>query len=513
MNPRQFYDENQNAILAGGLAATGVGLPAAIALAALRSGATGTDFIGGTSVGEAADGLADATGLSDGSLANKIKNEMGMKQTPPSLAPLQQTVTPEQLAASQGGVNNALGGQAGLLAALRGRGGMGYQTSAAGGLGNLAGGLAGLGGAGNLGSTYNSQTGLTGGLLDANGIGAQTSAIQGLQGIAGQQGQTVGQLQNIANGVGPNPALAMFHQATSNNIQNQAAMMASQRGAGQNIGLMAKLAAQQGANTQQQASQQAATLQAQQQLGALGQIGAQQQAMGNTQQAIGALGSGLTGAAQTGITQQSQIANSQIGNELGATTALGTMGNQMVGQDIGAADDLSKNTLANDATLQQGGANFNNASVNNQGSVNSANAGTNKQAVENQGNVVGGVLNSLGVGVARGAAGGVVQAPMAMPMQSNGPQSSFGQFLSQPRGNVMPMARGGLATSGGNVKANGSAQKAVSPGNSYRNDKIPALLSEGEIVLPLSITKSKDPVKNSAKFVRAILAKRGRKYA
>jgi hypothetical protein len=69
-------------------------------------------------------------------------------------------------------------------------------------------------------------------------------------------------------------------------------------------------------------------------------------------------------------------------------------------------------------------------------------------------------------------------------------------------------ALGGLASKGGHVNAKAPAQKAVASGNSYANDKIPAKLSEGEIVLPRTVTMSSDPVRASADFVQKVIAKR-----
>jgi hypothetical protein len=72
----------------------------------------------------------------------------------------------------------------------------------------------------------------------------------------------------------------------------------------------------------------------------------------------------------------------------------------------------------------------------------------------------------------------------------------------------MAAAKGGLAKGGGHVAAKKPSQKAEKGGNSYSNDKIPAMLSEGEIVLPRSVTQSKDPTAAAAKFVSQVLAKR-----
>ena len=61
---------------------------------------------------------------------------------------------------------------------------------------------------------------------------------------------------------------------------------------------------------------------------------------------------------------------------------------------------------------------------------------------------------------------------------------------------------------GGKVNASSPKEKATAKGNNYSNDKIPAVLSEHEIVLPRSVTLSKDPVRESAKFVAKVIAKR-----
>lgn len=73
------------------------------------------------------------------------------------------------------------------------------------------------------------------------------------------------------------------------------------------------------------------------------------------------------------------------------------------------------------------------------------------------------------------------------------------------------MATGGLANTGGHVKAKNPSQKPEKSGNSYDNDKVPAMLSEGEIVLPRSVTMAKDPILAAGDFVRSVLAKRGAK--
>lgn len=121
------------------------------------------------------------------------------------------------------------------------------------------------------------------------------AALQAQNGIGNQSG-VYNQLQGVANGTGPNPAQAMLSNATGANVANQAALMAGQRGAGANVGLMARQAAQQGGSLQQQAAGQGAALQAQQSLGALSQMGGlSSQQVGQQAAATGA----LTGAQQS----------------------------------------------------------------------------------------------------------------------------------------------------------------------------------------------------------------------
>jgi hypothetical protein len=342
------------------------------------------------------------------------------------------------------------------------------------------------------------QSALADQLSAANGIGTQNSAIAGLQGAAGQY-------QNIASGQGPNPAMAALHQATGQNIQNQAAMMAGQRGAGANAGLMARQAGQMGGNLQQQSVGQGATMQANQQLGAL-------QGMVGAQQAVGGLGS-------TQAAQQQALAN------------------QVAGQQIGQVNANTQSALANQAAMQGSLGAYNQAQVGAQGSVNAGNVALAQQQMAGRQGLMGGVAS--GIGSALSFAGGGDVAPETEPIvndanagpasapPSSGASSSFGKYLSsaqesQPSGTVggnndlgeiaelaaMFFNKGGLAKDGGNVKPKGESQKAVKSGDSYSNDKIPAKLSEGEIVLPRSVTMSDDPVRASADFVAKVIAKR-----
>lgn len=133
------------------------------------------------------------------------------------------------------------------------------------------------------------------------------------------------QFANQAAGNGPNVAQNQLNQATGANVANQASLMAGQRGAGANPALIAREAAMQGANTQQQAAGQAATLGAQQQIAA---EGAGAQLAGNQiAQTAGATNANaaseqneqniLQGANSANNTNQTQLANTTLTGQQG----------------------------------------------------------------------------------------------------------------------------------------------------------------------------------------------------
>lgn len=181
-----------------------------------------------------------------------------------------------------------------------------------------------------------------------NALAQQQSFLQALQaqnGI-GNQNASYQAYAGLANGTGPNPALAQLNQTTAANVSNQAALMAGQRGTSQNSGLLARQAAMSGQNIQQQAVGQAATMAAQQQL--------------------------------SGIAGMAGIANTQVANQAGATTGL----NQ-------AAQSEQQNLLNAQGTT-------NNAIANQAGSQNAANANIQVQNSKAQQGLFGGLLGGSG---------------------------------------------------------------------------------------------------------------------
>lgn len=179
-----------------------------------------------------------------------------------------------------------------------------------------------------------------------NGIGNQSAVFQ-------QQQQLANALQQLSQGQGPNPAQAALAQNTSANTANQAALMAGQRGSNQNVGLIARQAAMQGAGNQQAAVGQEATLAAQQ------QIAAQQNLM--QQQS-----------------NQANLATQQVGQQQNAVTGLNTAAQGLQGNLLGSIN--AQNT----------------ANVANTGQANSANSSIASTNANNSAGAIGGLLNSIG---------------------------------------------------------------------------------------------------------------------
>lgn len=250
------------------------------------------------------------------------------------------------------------------------------------------------------------------------GLGAQQAFLQALQGQNGignqqnvfnQQQGLSDQLQSIANGGGPNPAMAQLANATGQNIASQAALLGSQRGLGANPGLMARQIAQQGAGIQQNSAGQAAALQAQQQLNALGALQGQQSNMAN-------LASQQVSQQQQGLGQYNQFAQNLYGQNLGAVQGV------------------------------------NNANVGMQSNMNTSNAGVRQQQQGQFSKAIGGALGGLGsAAVAAFAQGGMV----------DGPSSFVGRHLCnyQAGGKV-----GGTAQVAGNSPKNDTVPAMLSPG-------------------------------------------------
>lgn len=315
-------------------------------------------------------------------------------------------------------------------------------------------------------------------ITDANGnvvANQQTlnAFAQNLQGVNGPQNQqaVLTQLQGVVNGTGPNPAQAELAQETGQNVANTTAEMAGQRGASENVGLIARQAAQQGAATQQNAVGQAATLQAQQSLGALGQEGA--------------------------------IAGQQVGEEQSALSA------------------AAQNAQANQASVLGAQTAYNNATTSGQSSVNSSNSSNLATITPVLAGGITGGLKGAGAGAVNSAApttaAPTVGAPAGAPGGSTASNSFArgGQVCEGPHkshvANFLAMKDGGKVPAmvspneiylppekvkavldGANPLKVGEKipGKAKVKGDSRKNDTVPRTLEEGGVVISRTHTSS-----------------------
>jgi hypothetical protein len=244
------------------------------------------------------------------------------------------------------------------------------------------------------------------------------NAVNAQNGL-GNQSAVYNQLQGVANGTGPNPAQAQLAQATGANVANQASLMAGQRGANQNVGLIARQAAQQGASTQQQAAGQAATLQANQSLNALNSMGS--------------------------------LATNQANQQANATGA------------------YTNATQAEQSNILNGIQGQNQAAVGSVGSQNSANAGVANTVAGGQMSLIGNMAGGLGsaLSLAQGgkvpqmmAGGGAASTPLVQSQgATSGPQSAAGKFFSS-----QSSGGGGSSSASQGAAAMGQAGAAIGKG-------------------------------------------------
>lgn len=270
----------------------------------------------------------------------------------------------------------------------------------------------------------------------------QIKTLQGEQGnVYGQQQSLANTLLNQSQGQGPNPAQAALNQNTGNNIAAQAALMASQRGASANPGQIARMAAQQGAATQQNAVGQGATLQAQQELAAQQALQQQQAAMANQ---------ALQGE---NIQQTGQAAQ-----------------NNAINAGVNGANQLNAQANAANASASSG--------------------------------LLGGLLSAGGAALA-GPLGGMLTgglkslfSPAASPIGGSN-VSDYTSIMSKADGGEIPRTSFSRHLLNGG-KVDGDAKV---DGDNLKNDTVPTMLSPGEVVLPRSVTQSPDAVERAAKFV------------
>jgi len=344
--------------------------------------------------------------------------------------------------------------------------------------------------------------GLYGQLAGQGGIGNQANVFNQQQALADA-------LRAQAMGGGPNPAQQALNQATAQNIRNQAALMAGQRGAGANAGLLARQIANQGAQTQQQAVGQSALMQAQQQLGA-------QQALQNQLAGMG------------------QLAGTQVGQQMmGAQNVLGGQQNLTQAQQaqqqalLNAINAQNQGNIAMQSNLNQGNLgmteNLNNIAAAMQQNINNANAGIAQQQAQQGSNVLGGLLGAgaqIGAAALMNQGGQVENKKLAkVPEGDRYPGSvqmppHFQKIAELYHGNqYRPQAYAQGGSVGSKLKEGGKVPgQAKMKGDHPINDTVSAKLSPGEVVIPKSVMESRDPVGGAAQFVANLENKKANSY-
>jgi hypothetical protein len=278
------------------------------------------------------------------------------------------------------------------------------------------------------------------------GLGNQAQVFQ-------QQQQLAQQLQQMGQGQGPSAAQAMLAQQAGNIGAQQAALAASQRGASQNVGLVGRQAAMAGMGAQQQAAGQAATLRAQEQMQALEQLRLQQMGMG-------------------------QVAGQQVAQQAQATGALSSAALQAQQQALGAV------------AHQQ-----------------AAQAGIEQQTAQKQGGMFGQLLGAVGpalsVLAAPATGGASLMAGEAAPLAEGMSFAAKGGEIPSHEMFIKHILGGSRMAYGEKVPG-----KAEVKGDSLKNDKVPVMLSPGEIVVPRSSAGNPD---KAAQFAKAVAMKSKRK--
>lgn len=359
------------------------------------------------------------------------------------------------------------------------------------------------------------------------------------QGNIAQEQALAGQLGLQAQGQGPNPAQAALNNATGQNVANQAALAAGQRGASGNVGLMQRNIAAQGANTQQQAVGQAALMQAQQQLAAqqgqaalMGQIGNQvtnEQAINNqlfgagagaqnTQNANLISNYGQAQGINSGIAQNNANAvDKTLGGVLGGASSLMALladggevseAPKVKAAEVGAMTGAQVGEQGNDPTPKP---------IVSMDYTKGIDWAPQKYAEGGPISFAGQYLNGTPNEVSSFSvpSGGQAAPTPQFSLPSSQGDSGKGSAASGMAGAAKNlMAKGGKPVVGEELASKGMKVpgKAKVPGkDTLKNDTVPAMLSPGEIVIPKSIAEAPDAPKRAMAFVQAIQAKQGLK--
>lgn len=346
-----------------------------------------------------------------------------------------------------------------------------------------------------LGGLFNSFDASTPDIVSDPGYNNRISALRGNQSqVYGQQQDLAKTLLQQSQGLGPNLAQAQLAQSTNQNVANQAAMMASQRGAAANPALMARQAAMVGAQQQQNSAGQAATLRAQQILGAQQHLGQMYGTMGEQagQQESGELGAR---AAENTVRTQGGLGSQQLNANAAGQNS------QMMGNILGAVGAVGAMALLNKGgpvqKLGYGGmAHFGGPDIAMPGMT------SYKDLASDPIKLTGGAAKAGGVGEFAGGPGDT----MSNMDMGNSPMGSGLEDVSggMAGGNAFTMlaANGGKIPSQALLDGGSVPGQAEVSGDSKKNDTQLTLLSPGEIVLPRSVTQGGNLEAKAVEFLR-----------
>jgi len=317
------------------------------------------------------------------------------------------------------------------------------------------------------------------------------------------------QLQQVAMGNGPNPAMAQYNQNIQNLAKQQAGAISSVQGI--SPALAARIASQQGSSAMQNAAGQGATTQAEQQLGAMGQAasvaGQQAGIASGMQQNVNNVNAGLAGTSMQG--QQGLVGG--LMNSVGKVGSLFAGGGEVQKMASGgSAQPMSQFTQ-----FLQGRAAGSPVQVaptpqtaavsgfsQGLGGSNKGSGGAPKPspAASNAGQgPTEAASASMGAGI-----------PYAQPMAAGFAKGGKVPALLSPGETYIPPGKVNQAAKSANPIASGKRVpgKPKVPGNSYANDVVPAKLESGGVVIPNDIMQSKDPAAGARDFIAGIIAKR-----
>ena len=359
--------------------------------------------------------------------------------------------------------------------------------------------------------------------------------------VYNNQNALAGQLQQQANGAGPNPAALQLQATTQQNAAQAASTIAGQRG--MNSGLAARTAGEQQIGADQTAANQAATLKAQQQIAAQQQLAS---LYGSQQQGVAQQEGAITGANQigAGLTQGNQ--------QLAAGITGGLLGG--VGSALGLAEGGEVKAPVMPIKMADGGAlavapiqTYNNGPSSNVGQYFNQFKGADKSMQKGisslaptpgQGGAASPGTAPTGVGGTYGLGGqsmvdsmGPAAPASGLSMPALGDAAGMG---AAPAGaSLLPaaalaLARGGkvpVQLSPGEIKlspeqakkvAEGKANpkdigkkvpgKAAVKGDSLKNDVVPDKLAQGSVVVKRSAALDPDDRK-AIEFVKAVMSK------